>query len=203
MHPDGSVTRCLVCPAAADGPGPALCLPDCCTTERIRIPHIHRQQSALLCRRILYEGLTHIFFPQFVIQVKGCSLAVDGSCGEKPYRHVRAHLACSTCSLSGFLPVAGSSLGVNHRGASWSNSQRVRAQRSLKRSLKLQPNRRGWNAIVATEISREPNAPETFSLSQGRPQLLIIMMTAPLLCIQNLINSKTICESSTHSRADF
>lgn len=138
MHPDGSVTRCLVCPAAADGPGPALCLPDCCTTERIRIPHIHRQQSALLCRRILYEGLTHIFFPQFVIQVKRCSLAVDGSCGEKPYRHVRAHLACSTCSLSGFLPVAGSSLGVNHRGASWSNSQRVRAQSSLKLQPRLQ-----------------------------------------------------------------
>lgn len=33
MPPDGSVTRCLVCPAAADGSGPALCLPDCSTTE--------------------------------------------------------------------------------------------------------------------------------------------------------------------------
>lgn len=133
MHPDRSVTRCLVCPAAADGPGPALCLPDCCTTERIRIPHIHRQQSALLCRRILYEGLTHIFFPQFVIQVKGCSLAVDGSCGEKPYHHVRAHLACSTCSLSGFLPVAcWKQLGFKSQRGFRANSQRVRAQRSLK-----------------------------------------------------------------------
>lgn len=70
MHLDGSVTRCLVCPTVADVPGPALCLPDCSTTEQIHIPHIHRQHLASLCGRTLYDNVTHIFYAQFVIQWK-------------------------------------------------------------------------------------------------------------------------------------
>ena len=67
MHPDRSVTRCLVCPILADGLGPALCLPDCRTTEQIHIPHIHRQHLAKLGGGIPYDDPTHIFYPLFVI----------------------------------------------------------------------------------------------------------------------------------------
>ena len=60
MHPDWSVTRCLVCSTVADGLGLALCLCDCCTTEQIHKSHIHRQRSALLRGRILYDGPKNI-----------------------------------------------------------------------------------------------------------------------------------------------
>lgn len=76
MHPDRSVTRCLVCPAVADGPGLSSLSTDCCTTEKIHIPQIQRQHSALLCAGILYD--THLV-SSICHPLKGCSLAVGGS----------------------------------------------------------------------------------------------------------------------------
>lgn len=77
MPPDGSVTRCLVCPAAADGSGPALCLPDCSTTEAAS----HSPTSTLLGGdrtlplSLRVPGRRPSPPPGTCHQVKGCSLS--------------------------------------------------------------------------------------------------------------------------------